>query len=220
MHAHEVRWWLQEVPARSLQVLQHHVFLWLSNAMHVCPHSVYVNMGLFMANNPEYHSILGLPANLVLRQGKLKLSIVEGLEDSSWTRSEKAAVAQLLLKMDNAVLFSHLGSCQKVRCASRSTRRVLILHPNRKVEGKTPKTHNTTRSEHAWAIALKCWCRHLENIWNNSELLCVLGRNCPSMAQSVCCHLLGPPASIDCERGHAECCHRSDRGDTVSRCAT
>ena len=117
MHIHEVWCGLQEVLARSFAVLQDHVFVWLSKVMHVCPHSVYVNLGQFMATDPGYHTLVNLPVSLVPRQGKLKLSLVEGLEGSSWTRAEKAAAAQLLLKMNNGVLFSHLGSCQKVRCA-------------------------------------------------------------------------------------------------------
>ena len=32
----------------------------------------------------------------------------------------------------------------------------------------------TMHERHAWVIALNCWSRHLENRWNNSELLCVL----------------------------------------------
>lgn len=91
------------------------VFVWLSNAMHVCPHSVFCALGIFLSDTKQYSTVSNLPANLVLRDGTLKLTLVQGLKGNSWTRLEKVAVARLLLKIGSTVLFSHLGSCQKAR---------------------------------------------------------------------------------------------------------
>ena len=86
----------------------------MSKAIHVYPHQGYVDLGHFMCANSYAQDIENIPANLVVRSGKLMLTLVQGLNGNEWNRAEKVTIATLLLKSDNVVIFSHLGSCAKV----------------------------------------------------------------------------------------------------------
>jgi hypothetical protein len=107
---------VQEAGGQKVQLLQKHDFVWLSKAMDVCPHPVYVNLGLHLSKHiARSEKTASLPAEFTFGTGKLKTSLVEGLEGEKWSLRAKNAVAQVLLEMENAVLYSHLGACTKVR---------------------------------------------------------------------------------------------------------
>ena len=55
-----------------------------------------------------------------------------------------------------------------------------MIHEKHCALGISPVT-SYSGVKHGMAIALNCWGRRLENVWNNSELFYVLGCDCQSM---------------------------------------